>query len=155
LEHGREYERAVALRLLDEGFAVRIGTLERAETPWERERFREETDVIVSDRIPIEVKSNRRTFTSPEDLPFPMTNVCTVRRWDERQIKPWAFVLVSQLTGAMVALSVARTIDKWVVAESHDQRRDGWMTPTYRVPREQFVAFDVLVAALHQLLGEQ
>ena len=152
LEAGRTVELWVALKFLEAGCTVRVGALDRAETPWEADRFREEQDVVVDGRHIIEVKSSSYPFTSRDDFPFPGAYTCTVKRWEERQQKPLAFVLVSQPTRAMLVVS-GRTQPEWEVITSHDARR-AWKTPTYRAPLSVIRPFDDLLDALVGQKGE-
>lgn len=149
LAAGRRIEMAVAIEFLDRGFTVRVGRHADAETPYEAARFTEENDLLIEERYLIEVKSSSYPFTSVHDFPFPGAYTCTVRRWEQRQQKPVAFVLVSTPTMAMLAVS-RKSFPHWTVHQSHDSRRD-WTTATYRCPLAYVRPFDELVEALASL----
>jgi hypothetical protein len=147
LAHGRNVERAVALHLLDAGLCVRTGRPEQAATPYEGHRFRDEYDLIVNEHHLLEIKSSSRRFEGPDDFPFPGAYTCTVQRWQERQRKPLAFVIVSTPTGGAIAVS-SKTFPDWEIIDSADARRDGWVTPTYRAPKSVLRPLADLVHAL-------
>ena len=146
LRRGHRRELYVGALLLETGLAVQVPLLEEAATPWEGKRFAEQRDVIV-DGLIVEVKGRTCVFTCAEDFPYPTVNICTVKRWEARREKPVAFVMVSLPTHALLVVS-SRTFKTWEIADSRDGRRDGWVTPTYRAPKEHLRPFADLVEAL-------
>jgi hypothetical protein len=140
--HSREVYVAAVL-LEKTGLPVQSELVEEAETPYEAERFTEQKDLLVGGHL-IEVKGRTPAFTCAEDFPYPTINVCTVKRWEARKIKPVAFVMVSIPTKALTVV-FADTFPQWEIAESRDSRRGGWMTPTYRVTTDALRPFEELV----------
>jgi hypothetical protein len=148
---GRQVEEWIAVLFLRAGLCVRIGRFDAAKTPYESARFRNEKDVLVSERHIIEVKGNTRAWTSIKDHPYRDRGIftCTVARWERRQQKPLAFVLVSRPTGTIFVVR-SRTFSEWHIENAPDRRpgREGLITPTYCAPMYCVEPFARLVQLL-------
>lgn len=115
LEECRCYEQMVCDFLRDNG----IGCC----SPETKENHTQlDIDVLLDDGRVIEVKSRKSTcvFTCPQDFPFPDIFVDTRQGWEEKKIKPFAYVFVSQDTGAMVWIP-GDTRDQWVERKVMDR----------------------------------
>jgi hypothetical protein len=147
LERGRRVELCVACAFLEAGLSVRMERLDKAQTPYEAARFKEQTDLIIDERWLIEVKSSTYPFSERDDWPFGCVYVCTEKRWQHRKQKPFAFVILSQPTGAMLALTT-RNSDSWWTVDSKDSRRNGWVTTTLCAPKSDLYFLEDLVSVL-------
>ena len=142
LHLARETEYWVAERLLRTNLPVQVEPLVEAETPWEGADFVEQNDVLCGGHI-VEVKGRNLTFTSPEDYPYPTAYLMSVKRWDRRQVKPVAIVLVSLPTLHALAVST-KTEEHWKSVSVYDTRR-GYTTDQYEVAKEFTRPLDDLV----------
>ena len=70
----------------------------------------------------IEVKSRKETFTSPESFPYDTTIVDTVKKFNKREEKPFAYIMISRFTGCMLWVDCA-TKDEWQIVEKFDKTR--------------------------------
>ena len=115
---GREREGYVAYRLIAEGLEVAVPRLRVRPTYAERHAYRDTRDMIVEGHE-VEVKSTRFGFTDPTDFRF---DPCFVDTEEKILAKgpPFAFLIVSQETGAIMAIP-GKTRDRWVVMEGRDQ----------------------------------
>jgi hypothetical protein len=78
--------------------------------------------------IVIEVKSRTLSFTSRADYPYSTVLLDTVRGWQAKDKKPDIYVIVSQPTGAILALD-ARKMGDFPIEEKTDYSRkhlDQW-----------------------------
>jgi hypothetical protein len=155
LVRGQRAEVVVAVRLLCEGVPVRLDPRrnELRSDPSGYEQYGDDVDVLAGDRYRIEVKSSTYAFTCPEDWPFPWgAYLWSKPRWDVAVVKPDAYVLYSEPTGAMLAVS-GHTSDEWIVRVSHDSRRNGWATEKLCAPVHLIHPFDLLVEMLVGYFG--
>jgi hypothetical protein len=81
-----------------------------------------EKDIIVDDLV-IEVKSSSRSFKNADDFPFNPVIVDTVHGFDSKIIKPFAYVMISQITQAIFVIPVSTKYD-WTVQTFYDAQRD-------------------------------
>jgi len=81
-----------------------------------------EKDVLVGDLV-LEIKSRNLKFDSFEDFPYDKILIDTVHGFDSKAIKPFAYVMVSQLTGKMFAIAGA-TRPNWSTGQIHDPHRN-------------------------------
>lgn len=106
----------------------------------DRRAFEQEVDIIVGEGVGarrLEVKSRDLRFSdSPRSYPYQTAFVDTRSGWDKKVVKPVALVLVSQQTGAMLALNVERSRHLWVPRISGDKVR-GFRDERYEVPRSE------------------
>lgn len=81
-----------------------------------------EKDVVVEDLI-LEVKSRALSFKDADDFPHTLILVDTVYGFDQKIIKPFAYVYVSQITkGTFVIPTSTRSM--WTIATIYDRARD-------------------------------
>jgi hypothetical protein len=95
----------------------------------------------------IEVKSLGLTFTGPDDWPFGVAFVDTVRSWDKKVTPRLAVVNVSQKTGGITVIPVASTRATWTVTRRWDSAR-GFNDDFYQVRKGQLRSFADLVRYL-------
>ena len=81
-----------------------------------------EKDVLV-DGLILEVKSRNLSFRSSYDFPYDQVMVDTVSGFDAKVVKPWAYVIVSQITEGMFVIPTA-TKQYWTIRSYHDVDRD-------------------------------
>lgn len=158
LVKGQRAEIIVGFALLCAGLTVRLDPRRDTlrDTPSGYDDFADDTDVLVGGSYRIEVKSSTYTFTTPDDWPFPWGAYLWSRpRWETARIKPDAYVLYSETTGAMLAVS-GKSSGEWIVRTSRDSRRNGWPTEKLCAPRHLIRPFSELVGALksHESLRE-
>ena len=147
---GREREAYVAYRLIAEGLEVSVPRLRVRPTFADRHSYRDSRDMMVEGRE-VEVKSTRFAFTSPGDFPF---DPCFVDTEEKIVAKgpPFAFLIVSQKTGAIMAVP-GKTRDEWVVMDGRDHDRGievRWLGCPLRLAR----TFDEFVDFLSQSPGQ-
>lgn len=117
---GREREAYVAYRLIARGLAVSVPALRIRPSFELRREFRDDRDMVVSG-MEVEIKSTRFGFTNPQDFKF---DPCFVDTEEKIVAKgpPFAFLIVSQVTGAIMAIP-GKTRDRWVVIDGRDHDR--------------------------------
>ena len=81
-----------------------------------------EKDVLVDDLV-LEVKSRNLKFEDIESFPYEKILIDTVDGFDKKAVKPFAYVMVSQITGKMFAIAGASK-EHWTVGEIHDPHRN-------------------------------
>ena len=81
-----------------------------------------EKDVLVDDLV-LEVKSRNLKFEDIESFPYEKILIDTVDGFDKKAIKPFAYVMVSQITGKMFAIAGASK-EHWTIGEIHDPHRN-------------------------------
>lgn len=86
-----------------------------------KEKTKNEKDVLVGDLV-LEVKSSSRSFTSIEDFPHNPLIVDTVYGYEQKTIKPFAYIIISQLTKAMFVIPCG-THSHWEKHEYWDKNR--------------------------------
>jgi len=87
-----------------------------------RDKTMNEKDVIVDDFI-LEVKSSSRSFKDVDDFPHNPLIVDTVYGFDSKIIKPFAYVIISQITHNLFVIPVATKYD-WGIQEYYDSQID-------------------------------
>jgi len=117
---GREREAYVAYRLIAAGLEVSVPSLRVRPSFDVRHAYRDTRDMMVEGHE-VEVKSTRFAFTDPQNFRF---NPCFVDTEEKILAKgpPFAFLIVSQETGAIMAVP-GKTHEKWVVMEGRDHER--------------------------------
>jgi hypothetical protein len=109
--------------------------------------WQDQTDLALFDgRMRIDIKSRRLCFTSPEDYPTGCLPafVDTTTGYQAKSVKPHAYVIVSQTTGAMMFVN-GRRPHEWRELARFDRVR-GIHERFYAAPKEclrrpeQFVA---------------
>lgn len=85
-------------------------------------KTKNEKDVIV-DGLVLEVKSRGFTFNTIDDFPYEKIIIDTVYGFDQKVIKPFAYVYVSQTTQNMFVVPVA-TKEQWTIGTIYDKQRE-------------------------------
>lgn len=123
MAEGHSYNQYVAQRLRDFGIPLvdvpefSIATTHAAIA----DKTKNEKDIVVDDLI-IEVKSRGISFTDSDDFPYSMILVDTVYGFDQKIIKPFAYVYMSQLTSGVFVIPVS-TRQFWTMATIYDHAR--------------------------------
>lgn len=107
---GHAYNRRVAEYLRTREIKCHAPELQIAKNTAERRHLTlTEQDIVLEGLTHIlEVKSSSREFTDdPNDFPYDDTIVDTVSSFEDKLHKPCAYILVSKVTGAMVAIGVS------------------------------------------------
>jgi len=87
-----------------------------------KDMTKNEKDIIVDDLV-LEVKSSSRAFTDVDDFPHNPLIVDTVYGFDTKIIKPFAYVIISQITHNIFVIPVATKYD-WSIQEYYDSQRE-------------------------------
>lgn len=119
---GKRYEKYVADWLESCGLEVEYSVDDNIIEGRDVDHFTTtDTDIVVGGKV-IEVKSRAKTctFTSPEDFPFDDCILDTVGGWKKKERKPDYYVVVSQVTGAMVVVD-GSTSDEWEQRQVYDR----------------------------------
>jgi hypothetical protein len=87
-----------------------------------RDKTLNEKDVIVDDLI-LEVKSSSRSFQNVDDFPYNPVIVDTVSGFDSKIIKPFAYVMISQITQGIFVIPVSTKYD-WTIQTFYDAQRN-------------------------------
>lgn len=152
LRRGHSWAQRLAEALTAQGLTVDLTPLVLRERIEDRQDFANEGDLVVRTargRLLIESKSRDLAFTSVEDYPYSTALVDTVSGWDQKQDKPWAVVLTSQITEARLVIPVSSK-PEWRQVERFDnvrQIRDKF----YEVERCRLRPFEELVDRLKML----
>lgn len=145
LRRGHKVQEYVAKKLSGEGLDVVTTPLSFRKTFKDRKRYQNEIDLVVGPHR-LEVKGRKLTFSSVSDYPFETALVDTVKKWNGRDPKPLAMVLVSTRTGCILAV-FAETKGQWTKQKRYDNVRE--FTDTFfEVPKESLVSYEALVARL-------
>lgn len=154
LLRGRKTEMRVALDLLDAGLMVQTGCCRFRDSFDDRKDFLQEQDVIVARGHILEVKSRNLAFSGVADYPYDTAFVCATRRWDAREAKPCAVVLISERTeGGRVVVPVKSTRNQWITTSFHDPVRD-FQETVYAVAKSALMSWADLLAHLSYPCGE-
>ena len=86
-----------------------------------RDKTLNEKDVIVGDLV-LEVKSSSRSFTNADDFPFNPVIIDTVSGFDSKIIKPFAYVMISQITQGIFVVPTSTKYD-WTIEKYYDGYR--------------------------------
>jgi len=86
-----------------------------------RDKTLNEKDVIVGDLV-LEVKSSSRSFTNADDFPFKPVIIDTVSGFDSKIIKPFAYVMISQITQGIFVIPTSTKYD-WTIEKYYDGYR--------------------------------
>ncbi|NJO18643.1 MAG: hypothetical protein HC877_23825 [Thioploca sp.] len=78
--------------------------------------FFDSKDLIVNKKR-IEIKSRKEIFTSPNSFPYKTAIVDTVKKFDGREDKPFAYVMISRFTGCMLWVSCENP-KEWDIIEN-------------------------------------
>jgi len=81
-----------------------------------------EKDIVIDDLV-LEIKSSSRSFRNADDFPHNPLIVDTVHGYDSKVIKPWAYVIISQITRGIFVIPTA-TKQYWTITTFYDAQRD-------------------------------
>ena len=81
-----------------------------------------EKDIVIDDLV-LEIKSSSRSFRNADDFPHNPLIVDTVHGYDSKVIKPWAYVIISQITRGIFVIPMA-TKQYWTITTFYDAQRD-------------------------------
>lgn len=126
---GHKYNKMVASFLSEFGIKCHAPELKIARNSHERWEMTQTEKDVVLDAIEngvLEVKTSSREFTwDPAEFPYSETIVDTVSSYENKIIKPLAYVLVSQKTDAILALPPS-TKDRWEIRRLYDKQQELW-----------------------------
>jgi hypothetical protein len=124
LQDGHSWAQKVANYLNAQGLDCTCTPISYAKTQAEIEVFTKTDKDITFNKMTgnLEVKSLRTEFTSPKDWPWQTAIVDTASGWKQKEEKPVAVILVSKITGAMIAVPVS-TEHEWKVERRFDSLR--------------------------------
>lgn len=148
LEQGYKWQLRVAEYMRKCGLSAEIPELTFRENIKEASKYSDLEDIICNGKV-IEVKSRKLRFTSPKDFPFDTMLVDTVSGWESKERKPDAYVCVSTITGAMIALSAA-THPRWKKVKRYDATRQitDWF---YECHKSEWHSINSMIRKLSQL----
>jgi hypothetical protein len=132
-----------------QGFDVDMPDLTIRENISKAGKWLESYDLRIGKHI-IEVKSRPFCFTNPQDWPSNRLPafVDTVKKWEGRSTKPFAYIFISKPTGAMVATCALELAQgRWGKTKCWDRVRK-FREEFYTVGREHLVGMNRLVSAL-------
>ena len=87
-----------------------------------RNKTLNEKDIVIDDLV-LEVKSSSRSFRNADDFPHNPLIVDTVHGYDSKVVKPWAYVMISQITRGIFVIPTA-TKQYWTIRTYYDAQRD-------------------------------
>lgn len=152
LKQGHAWQTLPATFLSLQGFQVEIPSLKIRSSIVEASNWKNDIDLYVNG-IPLEIKSRNEEFTSPESFPFATTFVDTCAGYDAKEKKPFAYIMVSRPTGAMLALQGNKPT-KWIREQRFDRTRriKDWF---YLAPKEQLHPMSRIVTALRSIIEQR
>ena len=114
MTQGHTYNEIVAQRLISEGIGCTVPELELVTSNADIARLtKEEKDIILDNGLVLEVKSRNLGFSEDPTLFWQKDiYVDTVSGYEAKEIKPYAYVMVSQKSGNMLVVH-SSTKDKW------------------------------------------
>lgn len=121
LAKGRKWELYVANYLKSIGFEAIVDHSGGYDMPHDP-KYANSHDISVNGKI-VEVKSRNLHFNGVESFPFATIYVKTKASYDAMTDKPTMCVVVSQITGAMMALDVKRSFETWKPVRFFDSVR--------------------------------
>ena len=121
---GQQYNSYVAGLLQSFGVpGVKVPEFTWATTREEQlDKTKNEKDVLV-DELVLEVKSRNVKFQNQDDFRYDTIMVDTVYGWQSKTIKPFAYIIVSQITGGMFVIP-GSTHEDWTTEYYYDPARD-------------------------------
>ena len=81
-----------------------------------------EKDIVIDDLV-LEIKSSSRSFRNADDFPHNPLIVDTVHGYDSKVVKPWAYVIISQITRGIFVIPTS-TKQYWTITTFYDAQRD-------------------------------
>lgn len=149
---GHSYNRRVAEYLRSRDIKCHAPELQIAKNSAERRHLTlTEKDIVLEGLTHIlEVKSSSREFTDdPTQFPYADTIVDTVSSFEDKLQKPCAYILVSKVTGAMVAIGVSSQ-PRWTKRTFFDNKQQ-LTDDFYLVKKQDIRHMDDLVEYLLNL----
>lgn len=153
-EIGWAWQRFVGSFFAAHGLTVRLPKLEIRESIEQVPEFSDQWDLDVAGHR-IEVKSRNVRFTSdPGSFRWDRPFVDTVRGYDGYNVKPIAYVFVSQITGALLSTPANEKErgNHWQVASRRDSVRQ-INEDFYTTSRHRVSSIDLLVNRLRSAAG--
>jgi hypothetical protein len=147
---GHAWQRLPFEYLRAHGFAVDMPALEVRTNYADRHRFKNQADLFVQGRR-VEVKAIPARFTGPHDWPFGAVFVDEVKKFDSKDPKPVAYIMVSQETGGMVCLKADPR--HFEIRRGVRDKVRGTVIAVYTVPTHRLRTLDVLVAYFTRVGG--
>lgn len=151
LRKGHAFQLKVADALMQMGYAAEVPELFVSKKDGFDYSFAQSEDVVVGRHV-IEVKSRNLKFSGPENFPFQTIFVDTVEGYDLKDKKPALYVVISQLTGDMIAIETARTFEYWTKSRVYDRVRGVYIS-VYECPREYWEGLEPAMGRLAGLVG--
>lgn len=145
LEKGHFWQTCVATFLKEEGLEVEAPGLEIRDQIQDAFKFINTKDLIAAGEI-IEVKSRNLSFTSGHDYPYKTIFIDTVSGWEAKKPKPFAYVMVSQITGCMI-WTPGNSKKGWTVTRNRDRVRRIEVI-NYESPSKEWLNINLLVNLL-------
>jgi hypothetical protein len=146
---GHGYNEEVANRLRAEGIRCTVPELTFARNSGERRYMtRTEKDIICNDlELVLEVKSRSLKFTGViKKFPDWDIIVDTVSGFDQKEIKPYAYIMISQVTKEILVVPT-KTRFTWTKEKRFDPFRKHWDT-FYKCQKDYFITWDEFITDL-------
>jgi hypothetical protein len=136
LKRGHKWQCHVAGLVSDMGYDVDVPEYSMRASIADAHEYADEHDLLVNGHV-VEVKSRNLSFAGPHDYPYPTLFIDTQRGFDAKRRTPVAVLCVSQKTGQVCALDVAKTRSEWTVCRVWDSVRKIHIT-NYQCGREHW-----------------
>jgi hypothetical protein len=155
LETGHKMQRYAGRRLLDAGFVVQVPPSTKRKSRSEIDSYADEADIWVGawGQAPtkVEVKSRKYDFQGVADYPYDPIFLTTVQSWEAATTKPAVFLIVSQVSGAIIATSSVHRAE-WMQTRTFDTKRQIRVT-NHAALKNRFVSFEAFCIALATKFG--
>ncbi len=149
LTTGFKYQRYIADLLLAHDIPVQMPRQRFRKSIAAAVDFKNEADAVANGKV-LEIKSRTLEFYRTLDLPSSVL-IDTVESWESKTDKPYAYVVVSQVTGAAV-WTQGTDRSKWSVVRTRDRKRDIDIV-CYAARRFEFQPIKTLIQEL-KLVGK-
>ncbi|CAB4167020.1 hypothetical protein UFOVP964_119 [uncultured Caudovirales phage] len=145
---GHTYNEIVAQRLISEGIGCSVPELELVTSNADISRLtKTEKDIILDNGLVLEVKSRNLGFSEDPKLFWQKDiYVDTVSGYEAKEIKPYAYVMVSQKSGNMLVVH-SSTKDKWfkkTVTDPYRKVTDSF----YKIEKQHLTTWTSLINEL-------
>lgn len=145
---GHTFNEMVAQRLRDAGIGCTVPELELVTSNKDIARLtKEEKDIILDNGLILEVKSRNLGFSEDPKLFWQKDiYVDTVSGYEAKEIKPYAYVMVSQKSGNMLVVH-SSTKDKWfkkTVTDPYRKVTDSF----YKIEKQHLTTWTSLINEL-------
>lgn len=142
---GDQMEAFVTKRLIDAGIDATQPFMEDGLPISDYTKYQK--DIIANGHV-LEVKGRNVHFTSVEDFPYKTIFVEGVGGFDKKDVRPKFYVNISHRTGAIIALDVDETFEKWTTGVVPDRAR-GFSFKMYISQTADWISFEELVRRLN------